>query len=34
LRRWDLDEITAPRVRTWRVERLESTGAPTTVAKA
>ncbi|BBA99028.1 putative integrase [Actinacidiphila reveromycinica] len=33
-RQWDLDEITAPRVRTWRAERLETTGAPTTVAKA
>ncbi|MFB6572208.1 tyrosine-type recombinase/integrase [Streptomyces noursei] len=30
----DLDEITAPRVRTWRTERLASTGAPTTVAKS
>ncbi|WP_327329455.1 tyrosine-type recombinase/integrase [Streptomyces sp. NBC_01208] len=30
----DLDEITAPRVRTWRTERLSSTGAATTVAKA
>jgi integrase len=30
----DLDEITAPRVRTWRAERLASTGAATTVAKA
>ncbi|MEU1483933.1 tyrosine-type recombinase/integrase [Streptomyces sp. NPDC005752] len=30
----DLDEITAPRVRTWRTERLTSTGAATTVAKA
>jgi len=29
----DLDEITPPRVRTWRAERLEATGA-TTVAKA
>ncbi|MFF1839293.1 tyrosine-type recombinase/integrase [Streptomyces sp. NPDC058231] len=29
----DLDEITAPRVRTWRTERLSSTGA-TTVAKS
>ncbi|MEE4492317.1 tyrosine-type recombinase/integrase [Streptomyces sp. BE230] len=29
----DLDEITAPRVRTWRTERLSSTGAATTVAK-
>jgi integrase len=30
----DLDEITAPRVRTWRAERLATTGATTTVAKA
>lgn len=30
---WDLDEITPPRVRTWRAERLKETGA-TTVAKA
>ncbi|MFN1186881.1 tyrosine-type recombinase/integrase [[Kitasatospora] papulosa] len=30
----DLDEITAPHVRTWRTERLSSTGAATTVAKA
>ncbi|MGW7469176.1 tyrosine-type recombinase/integrase [Streptomyces xantholiticus] len=30
----DLDEITAPRVRTWRAERLSTTGAATTVAKA
>ncbi|MFJ8863868.1 tyrosine-type recombinase/integrase [Streptomyces sp. NPDC102451] len=30
----DLDEITAPRVRTWRTERLACTGAATTVAKA
>ncbi|MEU4681539.1 tyrosine-type recombinase/integrase [Streptomyces xinghaiensis] len=30
----DLDEITPPRVRTWRAERLETTKAPTTVAKA
>ncbi|MGN9791827.1 tyrosine-type recombinase/integrase [Streptomyces sp. OZ13] len=30
----DLDEITAPRVRTWRAERLTSTGAATTVAKS
>lgn len=29
----DLDEITAPRVRTWRTERLKATGA-TTVAKS
>ncbi|MDT3397634.1 tyrosine-type recombinase/integrase [Streptomyces sp. B1866] len=33
-RQWDLDEITPPRVRTWRAERLETTGADTTVAKA
>jgi integrase len=31
---WDLDEITPPRVRAWRAERLEATGADTTVAKA
>ncbi|MER5781981.1 tyrosine-type recombinase/integrase [Streptomyces mobaraensis] len=31
---WDLDEITPPRVRTWRTERLAATGAQTTVAKA
>ncbi|MFE8972891.1 tyrosine-type recombinase/integrase [Streptomyces cyaneofuscatus] len=30
----DLDEITAPCVRTWRTERLSSTGAATTVAKS
>ena len=30
---WDLDEITPPRVRTWRTERLAATGA-TTVAKS
>ncbi|MGW2512389.1 tyrosine-type recombinase/integrase [Streptomyces scopuliridis] len=30
---WDLDEITPPRVRTWRAERLSATGA-TTVAKS
>ncbi|SCK24845.1 Site-specific recombinase XerD [Streptomyces sp. WMMB 714] len=30
----DVDEITAPRVRTWRTERLAETDAPTTVAKA
>ncbi|MEV5987136.1 tyrosine-type recombinase/integrase [Streptomyces sp. NPDC052051] len=30
----DLDEITAPRVREWRAERLRATGAKTTVAKA
>lgn len=29
-----LGDITAPRVRAWRLERLEKTGAPTTVAKA
>lgn len=33
-RQWDLDEITPPRVRTWLAERLETTGAATTVAKA
>ncbi|MFJ2173952.1 tyrosine recombinase XerC [Streptomyces sp. NPDC087851] len=32
-RAWDLDEITPPRVRTWRAERLTATGA-TTVAKS
>jgi integrase len=32
-RQWNLDEITPPRVRAWRAERLESTGADTTVAK-
>lgn len=32
-RQWDLDEITAPRVRAWRTERLAATGA-TTVAKS
>lgn len=31
---WDLDEVTAPRVRTWRAERLATTGAATTVAKS
>ncbi|MFB6840957.1 tyrosine-type recombinase/integrase [Streptomyces sp. NPDC056361] len=31
---WDLDEITPPRVREWRMERLDSTGAATTVAKS
>lgn len=31
---YDLEEITAPRVRTWRMERLKSTGAKTTVAKS
>ncbi|MFF8102663.1 tyrosine-type recombinase/integrase [Streptomyces sp. NPDC016640] len=30
----DLDEITAPRVREWRAERLRATKAKTTVAKA
>ncbi|MFE5031890.1 tyrosine-type recombinase/integrase [Streptomyces sp. NPDC056683] len=30
----DLDEITAPRVREWRSDRLRTTGAKTTVAKA
>ncbi|MFJ1997043.1 tyrosine-type recombinase/integrase [Streptomyces asiaticus] len=30
---WDLDEITPPRVRTWRAERLETVGE-TTVAKS
>ncbi|MFI0785719.1 tyrosine-type recombinase/integrase [Streptomyces lydicus] len=30
----DLDEITAPRVRTWRTERLSTTAAATTVAKS
>ncbi|MFF5856222.1 tyrosine-type recombinase/integrase [Streptomyces sp. NPDC012751] len=30
----DLDEITAPRVREWRAERLRTTKAKTTVAKA
>ncbi|WSA78069.1 site-specific integrase [Streptomyces sp. NBC_01799] len=30
----DLDEITPPRVRSWRSERLDSTGAKTTIAKA
>ncbi|MFE0458117.1 tyrosine-type recombinase/integrase [Kitasatospora sp. NPDC058965] len=30
---WNLDEITPPRVRTWRTERLAATG-PTVVAKA
>ncbi|UYQ63428.1 tyrosine-type recombinase/integrase [Streptomyces peucetius] len=30
----DLDDITAPRVRTWRAERLASTGAATTVSKS
>ncbi|MEU1668733.1 tyrosine-type recombinase/integrase [Streptomyces sparsogenes] len=32
-RAWDLDEITPPRVRTWRAERLGTVGA-TTVAKS
>ncbi len=31
---WDLDEITPPRVRAWRTERLKSTDAKTTVAKS
>ncbi|MET8401695.1 tyrosine-type recombinase/integrase [Streptomyces sp900116325] len=31
---WDLDEITPPRVRAWRTERLDTTGAATTVAKS
>lgn len=31
---YDLEEITAPRVRTWRMERLKATGAKTTVAKS
>ncbi|OIJ92152.1 site-specific integrase [Streptomyces sp. MUSC 14] len=31
---FDLDEITAPRVREWRAERLRTTKAKTTVAKA
>jgi integrase len=30
----DLDEITPPRVREWRAERLRTTGAKTTVAKS
>jgi integrase len=30
----DLDEITAPRVRSWRSEQLDSTGAETTIAKS
>ncbi|MEU6174573.1 tyrosine-type recombinase/integrase [Streptantibioticus parmotrematis] len=30
----DLDQITPPHVRAWRAERLETTGAATTVAKA
>ncbi|MEJ8636297.1 site-specific integrase [Streptomyces sp. MS2.AVA.5] len=30
----DLDEITPPRVRSWRSERLDTTGAHTTIAKA
>ncbi|TXS56086.1 tyrosine-type recombinase/integrase [Streptomyces sp. t39] len=34
LGRLDLDEITPPRVREWRAERLSSTGAATTVAKS
>ncbi|GAA4010322.1 site-specific integrase [Streptomyces marokkonensis] len=31
---FDLDEITAPRVREWRAERLRTTAAKTTVAKS
>ncbi|MFC7933564.1 tyrosine-type recombinase/integrase [Streptomyces cinereoruber] len=31
---WDLDEITPPRVREWRTERLDTTKATTTVAKS
>ncbi|MFD8071896.1 tyrosine-type recombinase/integrase [Streptomyces sp. NPDC059718] len=31
---YDLDEITPPRVREWRTERLATTGAATTVAKS
>ncbi|MBQ0864548.1 tyrosine-type recombinase/integrase [Streptomyces sp. RK75] len=31
---WDLDEITPPRVRAWRTERLKTTDAKTTVAKS
>ncbi|MZE56669.1 tyrosine-type recombinase/integrase [Streptomyces sp. SID5770] len=31
---WDLDEITPPRVREWRTERLDTTKAATTVAKS
>ncbi|WP_455753021.1 tyrosine-type recombinase/integrase [Streptomyces celluloflavus] len=31
---WDLDEITPPRIREWRAERLGTTGASTTVAKS
>ncbi|MGK4907024.1 tyrosine-type recombinase/integrase [Streptomyces albus] len=31
---YDLDEITPPRVRAWRTERLKTTGAKTTVAKS
>lgn len=30
----DLDQITPPRVRSWRSERLDTTGAETTVAKS
>ncbi|MFI0905761.1 tyrosine-type recombinase/integrase [Streptomyces sioyaensis] len=30
----DVDQITPPRVRTWRTERLSTTKAPTTVSKA
>lgn len=31
---WDLDELTPPRIREWRAQRLEATNAPTTVAKS
>lgn len=31
---YDLDEITPPRIREWRAERLATTQAPTTVAKS
>jgi hypothetical protein len=30
----DLDEITSPRVRAWRTERLQTTGAKTAIDKA
>ncbi|MEU0185427.1 tyrosine-type recombinase/integrase [Streptomyces sp. NPDC006207] len=33
-RTWDLDEMTSPRIRTWRAERLSTSGAATTIAKA
>ncbi|MGW2354926.1 tyrosine-type recombinase/integrase [Actinacidiphila glaucinigra] len=33
-RAWDLDEITSPRIRTWLAERLSTSGAATTIAKA